>query len=179
MRNKEQSKNKKGEKNPSDIHWPQRAECKSCFNTKHYVCAFVTQRAVIPQATNRKYPSERMKLGAVSRGCCGRIRWCRLAYLSQKAASAVQKRGGWCHQSAARAVTNGSTVERHTLSLWLSAVFQPYFFPPCRFLVFVSHENVILHPPKKKGRRGCRISSPAVRSQNFFVRVKRSMGGWQ
>lgn len=32
-----------------------------------------------------------MKLRAVSRGCCGRIRWCRLAYLSQKAASAVQK----------------------------------------------------------------------------------------
>lgn len=57
---------------------------------------------VIPRATNRKQPSGRMNLRAVSRGCCGGIRWCWLAYLSGKAASAVQKRGGWCHTSLQR-----------------------------------------------------------------------------
>lgn len=46
---------------------------RSSSNTKHYVCAFVPSVPVIPRATNRKYPSERMNLGAVSRGCCGWI----------------------------------------------------------------------------------------------------------
>lgn len=103
---------------------------RSSSNTKHYVCAFVPSVPVIPRATNRKYPSERMNLGAVSRGCCGWICWCRLAYLSQKAASAVQKRGGWCHMSLLReSLTNMSTAAQHTVSLYLSALPYSDFFP--------------------------------------------------
>lgn len=123
-------KNRKKRETKSPLHLSQWTGYKSCSNTKHYVCAFVTWGAVIPRATNRKYPSERMKLGAVSRGCCGWICWCRLAYLSQKAASAVQKRGGWCHESATRVVMNRSTAEHHKVSLYLSALSYPYLFFP-------------------------------------------------
>lgn len=160
-------KKKTGEKKQNNAHSPQWAGCKSCSNTKHYVCAFVTWRAVIPRATNRKYPSERMKLRAVSRGCCGRIRWFRLAYLSQKAASAVQKtrwlvspvccesRDEWEHSGA-------SHTESPAVSSFLALLFFPP--PPCRFLVFVSYENVILHPPRKGwwgGWWGCCICKSA------------------
>lgn len=167
VENKERRVQKEKRRKKPNVHSPQRAGCKSCSNTKHYVCAFVTQRAVIPRATNRKYPSERMKLEAVSHGCCGRIRWCRLAYLSQKAASAVQKtrwlvspvccesRDEWEHSGAS-----------HTESLSGSQQFQSLtFFPPCRFLVFVSHENVILRPPKKSG--GVRVTQ-CVRRASLF-----------
>lgn len=103
---------------------------RSSSNTKHYVCAFVPSVPVIPRATNRKYPSERMNLGVMSCGCCGWICWCRLAYLSQKAASAVQKRGGWCHMSLLReSLTNMSTAAQHTVSLYLSALPYSDFFP--------------------------------------------------
>lgn len=102
---------------------------RSSSNTKHYVCAFVSSGPVIPRATNRKYPSERMNLRVMSRGCSGWICWCRLAYLSQKAASAVQKRGGWCHISLPReSVTNMSTAEHHAASLYLSALSYSDFF---------------------------------------------------
>lgn len=102
---------------------------RSSSNTKHYVCAFVSLGPVIPRATNRKYPSERMNLRAVSRGCCGWICWCWLAYLSQKAASAVQKRGGWCHMSLLReSVMNMSRAVLHKASLYPSALSFPDFF---------------------------------------------------
>lgn len=148
---KEKCKKKRGRKN--NVHSPQRAGCKSCSNTKHYVCAFVTRRAVIPRATNRKYPSERMKLEAVSRGCCGRIHWCRLAHLSQKAASAVEKTR-WlvspvCCESRDEWEPSGAS---HTESLAVSTFLAGLFFSlPAGFLCLFSHENVILHPPKKKG----------------------------
>lgn len=107
----------------------QQTEHRSSSNTKHYVCAFVSQGLVIPRATNRKYPSERMNLRAVSRGCCGWICWCWLAYLSQKAASAVQKRGGWCHMSLLReSVMNMSRTVLHKASLYPSALSFPDFF---------------------------------------------------
>lgn len=67
----------------------------------------------------------------------------------RKLQAQFKERGGWCHQSAARAVTNGSTAERHTASRWLSAVSYLTFFPPCRFLVFVSCEDAILRPQQK------------------------------
>lgn len=46
---------------------------RSYFNTKHYVCAFVTPRLLIPQATNRKYPSERVNLQAASPDVAGYV----------------------------------------------------------------------------------------------------------
>lgn len=95
----------------------------------------------------------------------------------RKLQAQFKKRGGWCHQSAARAVTNGSTAERHTASLWLSAVSYLTFFPPCRFLVLVSREDAILHPQQNGG--GCYIcnsASHAMPSPNLSVRVKWSLG---
>lgn len=110
----------------------QHTEHRGSSNTKHYVCAFVSQGPVIPRATNRKDPSERMNPRGVSRGCCGWICWCWLAYLSQKAASAVQKRGGWCHMSlspgsqwwiwAEQCCTKQVCIHQHFISLTYSGL---------------------------------------------------------
>lgn len=84
-----------------------------------------------------------MNLRVVSCGCCCRIRWCRLAYLSQKAASAVQKRGGWCHISLLREwLTNRSSAERHMLGPCPSA--SSYCEPDVRLVG--SQEDVSMEP---------------------------------
>lgn len=122
-----------------------------------------------------------MKLGAVSHGCCGRIRWCRLAYLSQKAASAVQKtrrlvspvccesRDEWEHSGAS-----------HTESLAVSSFLAWLFFSlPAGFLCLF-HTRMWFFIRQKKGVGGVDGGVATCARVRTTQRVCRtSLWGWK